>query len=317
MVLATAAGIVTANTSNPNGSDDSFRRRPHPERTKRPVIGHAATSYTGGTMTRRILIVLALAGATSTALAQGAQQPKLHVNPRWSECSFQLDPSLTQSAWHQFTGEAGVVSYFRPLIDAEPMGKGKFEFALMQWQTNIDDADAAWNDTFVHPDSTHWLFEGSGLSFPGFAARAGVSAKTDVGVYFTKAPGANYGFYGAQLQQNLIRNRETNWSVAGRASFVSMYGPEDLDFSVYGADLLASRTYGVFSARASISPYVGVSTTLSRAHEKTNAVALDDENVWGAQAMVGAAAQFSVARVAAEYSMARVPSFSLKVGIGR
>ena len=49
------------------------------------------------------------------ALAQAA--PKLHVNPRWEECSFQLDASLTQAAWHQFTQEAG-------LADDKPYGIG-------------------------------------------------------------------------------------------------------------------------------------------------------------------------------------------------
>jgi hypothetical protein len=66
-----------------------------------------------------------------------------------------------------------------------------------------------------------------------------------------------------------------------------------------------------------VSPYAGVSTYLSTSHEKTPAVALDDERVLGAQAMIGAAVQLSVARLGVEYNVARVPSLSLKVGIGR
>ncbi|HEX6049626.1 MAG TPA: hypothetical protein VFZ21_10160, partial [Gemmatimonadaceae bacterium] len=132
--------------------------------------------------------------------------PDLHVNPRWKECSFQLHSSLTQSAWRQFTREAALVAYFRPLVDAQPMGKGRFELSVLQWETGIDDHDAAWNDTFVHPDSAHWLFEGDGLKFPGLMVRAGVSDNTDVGVYFTKNPGANYGFYAAQVQHALVQS---------------------------------------------------------------------------------------------------------------
>jgi len=41
------------------------------------------------------------------------------------------------------------------------------------------------------------------------------------------------------------------------------------------------------------------------------------KNVLGAQAAVGVAAQFLAARLSVEYAMARVPSFSLKVGLGR
>src|SRR5574341_450623 len=91
-------------------------------------------------------IALAVALFQTLAAAQSRSRPTLHVNPKWDECSFQLDRSLTQSAWRQFTEEAGLVVYFRPLSDARPMGRGNFEVSLLQWETAIDDADAAWND---------------------------------------------------------------------------------------------------------------------------------------------------------------------------
>jgi hypothetical protein len=259
-------------------------------------------------------VAVAIALIQTPATAQTSGRPRLHVNPRWKECSFQLDPALTQSAWHQFAQEAALVAYFRPLADATPMGKGHFEMSVLQYKTGIDDSDAAWNDTFVHPDSTHWLFEGSGLEFPGLMVRAGVNTNTDVGVYFTKSPGANYGFFGAQVQRSLVSSTRT-WAAATRLSFVSMYGPDDLDLRVYGADILASRTFAL-NRWVSVSPYVGGSTYLSTAHEKTTAVDLDDENVVGGQAMLGTAVQLSKARLALEYNVSRVNSFSLKVGVG-
>jgi hypothetical protein len=263
--------------------------------------------------------------ATTAALAVGMVQspaaaqhnhPHLHVNPRWHECSFQLSPSLTQSAWRQFTQEAGLVAYFRPLSDARPMGRGKFEVSILQWETGIDAGDAAWNDTFVHPDSTHWLFEGSRLAFPGLMVRAGVTSRTDVGLYVTKSPGANYGFAGAQVQRSLVGDAGRTWAAAARLSFVRMYGPEDLDYAVYGADLVTSRTFGL-TRWASVSPYAGVSTYLGTSHEKSAVVSLNDERTLGAQAMVGASLQLSKARIAAEYNVSQVNSFSLKLGLGR
>ena len=251
----------------------------------------------------------------SPASAQ-SNQPILHVNPRWKECSFQLDPSLTQSAWHQFTREAALVAYFRPMSDARPMGKGHFELSALKYKTGINASDAAWNDTFVHPDSTHWLFEGDGLSFPGLMARMGVTSKTDVGLYFTKSPGANYGFVGGQVQQNLFGDAAKPWSAAARASFVSMYGPDDLNLNVFGVDVLASRRF-TLTHWAALSPYAGASTYLSNSHEKSAVVNLDDEHVMGAQAMVGASVQLSVARLAVEYNVSKVNSLSLKIGVGR
>ena len=245
----------------------------------------------------------------------GTDGPVLHVNPRWKECSFQLNSSLTQDAWRQFAREAALVAYFRPLSDAKPMGKGRFELSVLQWETGIDDHDAAWNDTFVHPDSAHWLFEGEGLKFPGLMVRAGVSKDTDVGVYFTKNPGANYGFYAAHVQHAFFNDPDSPWAAAARASFASLYGPDDLDLRVFGVDVLTSRRFAI-TRWASVSPYVGGSTYLSNAHEKSTVVDLDDEHVLGAQAMVGAALQVSKARLGIEYNVSHVNSLSLKIGIG-
>jgi hypothetical protein len=261
-----------------------------------------------------ITFALALCGTSQISLAQH-HDPKLHINPRWSECSFQLDPSLTQEAWHQFTREAGLVAYFRPLTDAKPMGVGHFEVSVLQWQTAFDDAKPAWNDTFVHPDSAHWLKEGSRLPFPGLTARVGITDKLDVGVYFTKNPNANYGFLGGQLQYNLLNNLEKKWSASARASFISMYGPEDLNLTTYGLDVLASKEFPIYSDWASISPYAGVSTYLSNSHEKTDKVNLQDEHVVGGQAMVGAVLKLSVARLGVEYNIAKLNTLSFKIGV--
>ena len=238
----------------------------------------------------------------------------LHVSARWKECSIQLHASLTQGAWRQFTREAGLVAYFRPIADAEPMGRGNWEVALMQWETGIDDAESAWNDTFVHPDSAHWLFEGQGLQFPGFTARAGVSDRVDVGIYLTKNPNANYGFYGGQVQYNIARSEATGLAASARASLVSLFGPEDAELTVFGADLLASKRYAL--RWVSVSPYAGVSSYLSTSHERSAAVSLSDETVLGARGMVGVTSVVSVARIGVEYSVAQVNSFSLKVGVG-
>jgi hypothetical protein len=240
---------------------------------------------------------------------------QLHVNPRWEECSFQLDSTLTQESWHQFTREAALVAYFRPLIDAKPMGKKNFEIALLQWNTAIDDADDAWNDTFVHPDSAHWLKEGSRLPIPGLTFRAGIANRLDLGIYWTRSIGANYGFWGAQLQYNLVNNVERNWAASTRLNFVSMYGPEDLNLNVMGLDFLASKEFQIRSDRFTISPYIGVSTFLSNSHEKTTAVELDDEHVVGAQGMVGAVLKLALVRVAVEYNFSEVSTLSYKIGI--
>lgn len=252
----------------------------------------------------------------STAFALGGKHVKLHVNPRWKECSFQLDQSLTQQAWHQFTQEAGLVAYFRPLVDAQPMGKWNFEVSALQWGTAFNDEDAAWNDTFVHPDSTHWLKEGERLAFPGLTVRGGLTDDIDAGIYLTKNPNANYGFWGAQVQYNMVNDTENEFAVSTRATASSLYGPEDVSFQIYGLDVLASKKIEIYSDWISVAPYAGASVHLTTSHEKSAVVDLRDETIAGLQGMVGAIAHISFAKVAVEYNAAVVNTISFKIGFG-
>lgn len=85
---------------------------------------------------KRIRFSAALAALVlvATPFAVSAQHSSknvtLHINTRWDECAFQLDPALTQSAWREFTEEAALVSYLRPLTDARPLGRGHVEFSV-------------------------------------------------------------------------------------------------------------------------------------------------------------------------------------------
>jgi len=261
-------------------------------------------------------VAAAVVVAMSAPLAW-AQQPNvtLHVDTRWKSCALHLDSSLSQSAWHQFTQDVGVVAYFRPLTDARPLGAGNFEVSLMQWGSKVDETSSAWNDTFVHPDSMHWLTEGGALAIPGLMVRAGISSRIDAGAYFTKNVESNYGLWGGQLQYNLLRDANKRFAGSARLSVVSVYGPDDVDVMVYGLDLMASGTYPLGKG-FSVSPYGGVSTMLSTAHEKSPVVALNDEHTVGAMGTVGVLGQYSFVRLAAEYNVAAVNALSFRLGFG-
>ena len=244
----------------------------------------------------------------------GDKDVELHVNPRWKECSFQLDASLTQKAWREFTKEAGLVVYFRSLTDAKPMGAGNFEVSVLQWETAFDDTKDAWNDTFVHPDETHYLKEGSRLAFPGLTVRAGITDKLDIAAYVTKSPGANYGFYGSQAQYNVVDNKERKISASVRGSFVSMYGPEDLRLTSYGFDIIASKEFEVSEKWLTVAPYVIASTYLSASREKSEVVNLQNEQYVGLHASAGAVAKIKFARIGIEYSAGALNTVSFKIG---
>ena len=237
----------------------------------------------------------------------GHVQP-LHTNNQWKECSFVLNKDLTQKDWHQFAREAGLVVYYRPMTSAKPMGVGNIELAITNMATSIDDRDDAWNDTFSHPDSTHWLFSGGALGFPGMNARAGITDKIDVGMYFTKNPNANYGIYGGQLQYNLLYDLTNRMAAAIRVSFARLFGPEDLNLGIYGLDLIVSRDVNRFS------PYAGISTYLSSVQATTSKVSLDDENIIALQGMIGVTTHVSALRLGLEMNFAEVNTSSFLIG---
>ncbi len=246
----------------------------------------------------------ALAAASPTA----AQ--KLHVNDHWDDCAIVLSHTLTQDAWRQFVAELGVVAYYRPMVSARPLGRGHIEFAIAQTATRIDDSEPAWNDTFSHPDSTHYLFDGDALAIPGFMLRVGVSDRVDVGAYFTKNPNSNYGIAGAQVQYSLVQDARTGIAAAGRITAARLFGPDDVSAGVYGVDLLVSRDVSVFS------PYAGISGFVSHGSEHSSHVDLAGEAAAGVQGMVGVALNVWALRLGAEYSVARVSGYAFKVAFG-
>ena len=268
-------------------------------------------------------VAIALATTTTPAAAQyfhggahGPEIPHLHTSSRWKECSFQLSPNLTKEAWQQFTSEAGLVIYFRPLVDAKPLGKGSFDVSVNQWQTAIDDADAAWNDTFVHPDEEHYLFDGNRLPLPGLTVRVGVTNGTDVGVMYTRNPNANYGVYGAQVQQSIVRNENSGTFLSARASYSALFGPDDMGADVTGLDVVGSKSLSL-TRRVTLSQYAMVSGFLTRSQERSAVVNLADENAVGMQATAGAALSGYGVRLAMEYNAATVSTVSMKIGFGR
>lgn len=267
-------------------------------------------------MPRRSIYALAAALSMTGLIPHASAQQvlhagHLHTNDRWEECAIVLDPSLTPDAWRQFVSELGIVTYFRPMTSAKPMGRGNFEVGILNWSTRIDDSDPAWNDTFSHPDSEHYLTEGPALSIPGLTARVGITDRLDAGVYFTKNVNSNYGFVGGQVQYAVVDDAARKLSAAGRLSVVRLFGPDDVRASTYGADVVVSREVSRFE------PYVGVSGYMSRAQETTSKVDLDDETAFGAQATVGVAVRVSVLRLGAEYYLAKVPGISMKIAMGR
>jgi hypothetical protein len=234
---------------------------------------------------------------------------KIHVNPKLKMCDFELSSDLTQTQFKRFTKEVGHVGYFDPLTSARPLGKYKFDIALVNGgATAIDQTSGAWNNTFHHPDSNHWL--GDVVMLPGIQARMGLTDKIDIGLYYShSAPlGGKYSFIGADIKYSYYNNIETGWAAAVRASYVQDVTIKDLNIRVFGLDALVSKSFGAFT------PYAGVTGTVNHAKELSERVNLSNETRLDARGTLGLDFRYKFINLGAEAAISELTTFSLKIG---
>ncbi len=233
----------------------------------------------------------------------------LHVNSSLDICGFEAASTLTQSEFDKFGKEVGFILYFKPLTSAKPLGKFKFDLTLENGGlTSIDQTSGAWNNTFAHPDSVHYL--GDEIMLPAIHIRMGISDKIDVGLWYSDSSPlkGNYAFLGYEVKYAFLNNTETGWAAAGRLSFVHDTNIKDFNMTTTGLDALVSKSFGGFS------PYAGVVGTMSTVSEKSDRIDLENSNTLGARALIGAEFKWKFANIGAEADFGALTSYSFKIG---
>jgi hypothetical protein len=229
-----------------------------------------------------------------------------HIDPSVETCSMVIDPSLTQAQWKRFTREVGAISSFKSLASAEPLGKLNFTFGIDYSITPIDQHHPAWINTFTHPDASCPL--GDQIELPTLRARLGVSNAMDVGGYWTTAPGANYGLVGGEFKYAFLSESARVPAAAVSASFTTLTGVPDFNFSVYSVGALASKRVAMFT------PYLGVKESVAVGTETTSKVDLNRESIPLTQGFIGANFSIWKLSLAAEYNIASVNTFAFVIG---
>src|SRR5512138_686310 len=67
-----------------------------------------------------------------------------HIDPHVKTCSMVIDTSLTQSQWHRFAKQASAIVTFKSLATAKTLGKMKFNIAIDDAYSPVDQHDLAW-----------------------------------------------------------------------------------------------------------------------------------------------------------------------------
>jgi hypothetical protein len=261
-----------------------------------------------------IVAIITLSGFNTYAHGGGTAHDGKHpdvilnVNPLLTTCEFGLSSKLTQSEFKTFNKQLGHIAYFSPLSSAKPLGRMKFDVDLQYKVTPVDQTLGAWNNTFEHVDSTHYL--GDAVVIPFLHARIGVTDRIDVGIIFTHASpfGGHWGFLGGEAKYAFLNNVEHGWAASIRGSFTTLLGVESMKHTNGGIDLAVSKSFGP------VTPYMGVAGTFNHSKETTDRVDLDNENGIDGRLIAGVEFKWKFVNIGAEYDVSELNTFSIKVG---
>jgi len=270
------------------------------------------------TNTKRSIATLSLAAILAVPVAatahpngsDGEPAEDIHVVVgKYENCFFDLHSELTQSEFHQFAKEAGHITRFRPLTNAETLGKWKFNISLSMSQAPVDDSKGAWNNTMSHPDAEHYL--GHEVAFPRLVVRMGVTDNVDIGAWGTIDPNANYGFVGIDAKIAILRqSADMPVSLAIRPNVSALIGPKEVWVANGGVDVSVSRNY------KGLSPYLGVGVMSSIAVEKSDDVDLNNGTSTDPVAFAGLAYKWKKLNLAAEAEAGPLTTYAVSVGGG-
>ncbi|TND10527.1 MAG: hypothetical protein FD123_169 [Bacteroidetes bacterium] len=264
------------------------------------------------------VLAFCLAGFLPAAKAQhshdGSSQVSLHVNPELGVCDFDIAPNLSQSEWARAVKEAGNILYLDPLASPAPLGRGNWSLQLERNSARVDQESGAWNNTFHHPDSVHYLAGENGrLSVPALRFRMGLTENWDAGIYYTTAKpfGANYGFLGLETRYAFLHDTVRGWSAAARGSFVKDANIRDFNIFSAGADVTAGKKLFRY-----FTPYAGFGLNWNHGREVTDEVSLAAENSLAARGLAGIDFRWRFVNAGCELMFGDgMASRSLKLGV--
>ncbi len=264
----------------------------------------APTSKTLAGIATSLALFLSVSGSRAQSNDSGVYW---HIDPSVKTCSMVIDPSLTQAQWHTFNRQVGAISSFKSMAPAKTLGKMNFRVAIDYGSTPVDQHNPAWINTFAHPDENCPL--GDRIVYPTIRGSMGVTDNMDAGVYWTEAPGANYGLVGGEFKYAFLQESENLPTTAVRASATILTGVPDFNMNIYSIDLLASKEFAGFT------PYLGMRTSLVIGTVTTSKVNLDTERVFVPQGYAGVTYSLWILDLAAEYNIASVNTLAFALGV--
>ena len=223
-----------------------------------------------GQLEKNNMLPLILAFYVPPAVAHAESEGVvLHEGYDYDSCYIDLHSELTQSQLGSFGRKFTDAGAFMSMSGAESLGGGHVRLGLTYSQTFIDDAE----------------------------------------LMYTMDPSSNWGIGGVALRHAFLEQSETTpLSLAGRATYEHLIGPDEVNVDGAALESLVSHRFGV------LSPFAGVGVTGSLGSEHTDELSLDPAFAWGARATAGLELNVGFFHAAAQGMWASVPSVALQLG---
>ncbi|HLF87840.1 MAG TPA: hypothetical protein VI451_02765 [Anaerolineales bacterium] len=225
------------------------------------------------------------------------------LNPAFAGSDISLkDFPQSQSAFENLSRQVGLAISYTPLAPAAPLGLLGFDIGVEATAVNIDADENFWNDAVGEKPPSF-------LIFPKVHAQKGLPLGFDVGLVYAKAPGTNIGLVGGELKWAVLKGTLVTPAVAIRGDYTKLVGVDDIEMSVYGADISISKGF------AFVTPYAGIGQVWISSEEKSNFVTLDKASLSETKGFVGVKFSLFVISFVAEADFSRVPSYSGRLNI--
>lgn len=149
-----------------------------------------------------------------------------------------IDPTITQEEFEQFTRLAAQAIYATPVEPAKARGILGFDIGIASTAVPVDPNSLYWqhatNDDFTYGDY---------LAVPRLTASKGLSFGT-ISAMYSKVPDTDIQVWGASYDMPLTSGGIATPTIALRGAYSQLRGVEELDLTTYGVELFLSKAFG-------------------------------------------------------------------------
>lgn len=207
--------------------------------------------------------------------------------------------------------EAGIITAYRGIAPAEPLGLLGFDVGVESTFVDID--TSTWEPIIDAGDSD----PPSVLPIPRIHVRKGLPFNIDVGASYSQIPDSNIEILGGEVQMALLEGTMATPALSVRGHYSTLEGVDDLDIETYGVDAVVSKGF------AMLTPYAGTGileidgkyTGDNSALRPGGIFELEDQSKSETRVFGGVQISLAVLAITLEAEYAEVPSYSGKLSI--